>query len=155
MARKKKITGLEIKEKAKKGKLERERAFSAKKHGKSFKFTPARIEHIKDISELDEGVFLGEVDTESDKETGGIKPGKYNLFLTGEEDGWQIYAESNGQIVGKADQVKVEIDPTGTRSPDESYIQIVDSPEVVLACIGIGLGIASLVVSIISLFRWW
>lgn len=150
MARKEKPTGQEIAKKAKKAKLEPKRALQAKRYGKRVKFTPANLDHVAKINELDDGVILGELETELEKEETGIPPGKHNLLLAGLETGWQIYAESGGEIIGKAAQVRLELYPQGSRLPDESYIEL-GSPLAVCTI----LGIAGLVVGIFGLFRWW
>lgn len=136
MARKEKPTGEEMAKKAKKAKLEPKRALHAKRYGKRLKFTPANLDHIRKMSELDDGVILGELETELEKEETGIPPGKHSLFLAGLENGWQIYAESDGEIVGKAAQVRLELYPQGSRLPDESYVEL-GSPVEICTIIGI------------------
>lgn len=146
--RKEEPTGKEIAQKRKIAKLEQGLAIHAKKYGKVAKFTPADLHHIKNIDELDQGVVLGEFETELDRVDTNLPPGKYTLFLAGLENGWKLYAESNGEIVDKAAKVKVELYPQGSRLSDESHMEF-ESPWILTAFFGI----TSIVIGIIGWFR--
>ena len=100
--------GKEIAEKAKAAKLDKGRQASGKKDGKRITFTPAEIGKLKAEKDLEAGHVVGHLDTEAAGDESGLPPGKYNLLLAKEGGKWVVHAESGGQVVGQAKDVKVD-----------------------------------------------
>lgn len=105
MANKEKPTGKSISEKAKAAKLRTEDATTHDKGGKKIKLTPADLGHLKSPEELEEGQFIGLLETEVAGDKSGLPPGTYNMFLAKEGGDWHVYAESGGTIVAEAASV--------------------------------------------------
>ena len=99
--------GKEIAEKAKGAKLDKGRQATAMKGGKRVTFTPAELGKLKSEKDLEAGQVVGHLDTELPGDESGLPPGKYNLLLAKEGDKWVVHAESGGQVVGPAKDVKV------------------------------------------------
>jgi len=102
MARTEAPSGKEISDKAKAAKHDIANAVTATKGDKKIKFTPADFGHIKSITELEDGQFIGELETEVEGDKAGLPPGKYNALLTKIGSDWHVYAESGGQVVAEA-----------------------------------------------------
>jgi hypothetical protein len=100
--------GKEIADKAKGAKLDKGREASAKKDGKRVTFTPAELGKLKSEKDLEGGQVVGHLDTELPGDESGLPPGKYNLLLAKEGGKWVVHAESGGQVVGTAKDVKVD-----------------------------------------------
>jgi hypothetical protein len=105
VARDKAPTAEEIGEKAKKAKLDKSKESVGEKGGKKSKLTPARLDHLEDQQDLEEGQFIGVLETEVPGDRSGLPPGKYNMFIAKVGNDWQVYAESGGEIVAEAANV--------------------------------------------------
>jgi hypothetical protein len=105
MARKSPPSGSEIREKARGKKLDTAKKRTGEKGGKKSTLTPARLDHVKGVEELEQGDFVGMLDTEIPGDKSDLPPGEYNLFLAKVGNDRQVYAESDGEIVAQAASV--------------------------------------------------
>ena len=121
MARKDKPTGKEIAKKAKSTKFASGNSATATKGGKRVTATPADLSHVKG-EELEQGQVIGLLETEVDKETAGLPPGRYHVFMAKVGDRWQVLAESGGVVAAEAQDVEFERLPPG-RKPDKPKIK--------------------------------
>jgi hypothetical protein len=108
-------TGKEISEKAKKAKLDRAKEGVGEKDGKKSKLTLAQLDDVNSPEDLEEGQFIGELDTEVPGDRAGLPPGKYNMFIAKVGDEWKVYAESGGEIAAEA----VNVTERGDAPDDE------------------------------------
>ena len=97
-ARKDKPTGDEIAAKAKAGKLQNENTTV----GENCKLTPADLTHLGSMTDLEDGQFIGVLETDIASDKTGLAAGKYDLFLAKVGNAWHVYAESGGKIAGEA-----------------------------------------------------
>lgn len=102
MARSKPPTGKEIKEKAKAATLDTAKVGSGSKGGKTAKFTPANLHHLKRVEDFEEGQFIGVLDTEIEGDRAKLPAGTYNMFIAKVDNDWKVYAESGGEVVAEA-----------------------------------------------------
>jgi len=100
--------GEDIANKAKKATLEKDRAATGTHEKKKCTFIPADLSHIKTEKELENGHFIGQMNTELPGDLTKLPPGKYNLYLAKVKGEWHVYAESGGKIVEQAHKVKFE-----------------------------------------------
>jgi hypothetical protein len=105
MPRDKAPTGKEISEKAKAARLDTGNKGEGEKGGKKSTLTPAHLGHLKSADDLEEGQFIGVLETEIPGDRAGLPPGKYNLFIAKVGGDWQVYAESGGEVVAEAASV--------------------------------------------------
>ena len=105
MARDNAPDGQEIKEKARGARLDRSKGGRGQKGGKNATLTPARLDHLKGTDDLENGAFIGELETEIEGDRAGLPPGKYNVFIAKVRGDWHVYAESGGQVVAEAASV--------------------------------------------------
>lgn len=105
MPRDKAPTGQEIRDKARGGGLDNAKTAEGRKGGKKSTLTPARLEHLRGIEDLENGEFIGVLDTEIEGDRAGLPAGKYNLFIAKVGGDWHVYAESDGQVVAEAASV--------------------------------------------------
>jgi hypothetical protein len=117
MPRDKAPTGDEIREKAKKAKLDKGKEAVGEKNGKKSKLTPAQLDDVDRVEDLEDGQFIGELDTEVEGDRAGLPPGKYNMFIAKVEGDWKVYAESDGEIVAEAVNVTERDDDGGDKKP--------------------------------------
>jgi hypothetical protein len=118
VARDKAPTGKEVRDKANAAKLDSGKAASGRKDGKTSKLTPARLDHVKRIEDLEDGQFIGVVDTEIEGDKSGLPPGKYNMFIAKVGGDWQVYAEADGDIVAQAARVVERPDTDPDMKPE-------------------------------------
>ncbi|NIM11954.1 MAG: hypothetical protein GTO45_07550 [Candidatus Aminicenantes bacterium] len=100
--------GKEIREKAKKMKLDKTKVVHGKKNGKRVKFTGAKLEHVKSMKDLEQGEVVGVLDNELSGDETNLPPGKHNVFLKKVNGEWKAYAESGGKVVAEAARVTME-----------------------------------------------
>lgn len=100
--------GKEIKEKAKKMKLDTAKVVHGKKNGKSVKFNVAKLEHVKSVKDLEQGEVVGVLENELAGDETNLPPGKYNVYVKKVNGEWKAYAESDGKVVAEAARVTVE-----------------------------------------------
>jgi hypothetical protein len=81
MARDKAPTGQEIREKARAAKLDTSKAGKGEKQGKKATLTPAQLAHVRSVEDLENGEFVGVLDTEIEGDRAGLPPGRYNVFI--------------------------------------------------------------------------
>ena len=112
--------GKEIKEKAKKMKLDKTKIVHGVKNGKKVKFTGANLDHMKSMNDLEQGEVVGVLENELAGDETDLPPGKYNVFVKKVDGEWKAYAESDGTVVAEAARVTVEKrdkKDTGNRTP--------------------------------------
>jgi hypothetical protein len=102
MPREKPPTGKEIHDKAKGANLDHSKKGTGEKAGKKATFTHARLDHVKGVRDLEDGQFIGLLDTEIPGDKSGLSPGQYNVFIAKVGSDWQVYAESDGEIAAEA-----------------------------------------------------
>jgi len=108
MADKPKVTGAEVAAQAKRMKLQHERSAHAEMGGKGSRFTPARLDHLHKLEDLEAGQVIGVLDTELAGDETDLPPGKYNVHVRKREDGeWEAVAEADGRVVSRAARVTV------------------------------------------------
>jgi hypothetical protein len=117
MALTKAPTGKDISEKAKAAKLDTANRSSGEKGGKKATLTPAQLDHVKSLEELEQGQFIGELDTEIAGDKANLAPGKYNMFIAKVGNDWHVYAESGGNVVGEAANVVERKDTPAKMKP--------------------------------------
>jgi hypothetical protein len=117
MPRDKAPNGKEIAEKAKKAKLDKSKESVGEKGGKKSKLTPAQLDHLSGPEDLEEGQFIGVLDTEVPGDRAGLPPGEYNMFIAKVGGDWKVYAESDGEIVAEAVNVRERDDDSGDKKP--------------------------------------
>jgi hypothetical protein len=100
--------GKEIREKAKKMKLDKTKVVHGKKNGKRVKFTGAKLEHVKSMKDLERGQVVGLLENELAGDETNLPTGKHNVYLKKVNGEWKAYAESDGKIVAEAARVTVE-----------------------------------------------
>jgi hypothetical protein len=120
MARDKAPTGPEIKEKAKSAELDSSKAGVGQKGGKTAKLVPAKLHHLKDVKELEDGQFIGVLETEIEGDRAGLPPGTYDVFVAKVKGDWNVYFESGGQVVGQAASVVEKKEPPPGEKPQFS-----------------------------------
>src|SRR5207237_8262705 len=97
-ARKDKHTGDEIAAKAKAGKLQNENTTV----WENCKLTPADLTHLGSMTDLEDGQFIGVLETDIASDKTGLAAGKYDLFLAKVGNAWHVYAEAGGKNAGEA-----------------------------------------------------
>jgi hypothetical protein len=108
MAKKQKIHGPDVAALAKKIRLEDDRRGTGEMGGKKSHFIPARLDHLHNPEDLEQGQVIGVLDTELAGDETDLPPGKYNVFLRKGDDGeWEAVAETDGRIVSRAARVTV------------------------------------------------
>ena len=105
MPRDKAPTGKEISDKARAGSLDTTKRSTGEKAGKKSTLTPAHLGHVKKIEDLEDGQFIGVLDTEIAGDRANLPPGKYNMFIAKVGGDWQVHFESGGDIVAEAASV--------------------------------------------------
>jgi len=104
--RKEKPSGREIADMAKKTRT-RTDVVLGKKDGKNVKFTPAELEHLKDLDEFEDGQVIGILENELEGDETNLPQGKHNVFLSKVDGNWKAYAEAGGEISTEAARVEV------------------------------------------------
>ena len=117
--RKDKPTGREIAEKARNIRLDKDNSVRGMKGGKSVEFTGVKLNPLASMDELEEGQVIGVLETEIEGDETGLPVGKYNMFITKENGDWHIYAESGGEVAGKAIRVSVKRHSWGDKEVDK------------------------------------
>lgn len=102
------LLGKEIREKAKKMKLDKINTGHGMKNGKSVKFTPAKLNHGMSVTDLEQGQVVGYLENELEGDETNLPPGKYHVYLKKVNGEWKGYAESSGKIAAEALRVTVE-----------------------------------------------
>src|ERR687887_2680295 len=93
--------GEEIREKAKAARLDHGHAGKGEKGGKTATMTPAHLDHVRSREDLEQGEFIGVLETEIAGDRAGLRPGTYNMFIANVGGEWQGYAESDGEIAAE------------------------------------------------------
>lgn len=118
-----KIDGREVAARAKQTGLDERRKASAEMTGKASRFTPARLDHVQSLEDLEKGQVIGVLDTDLAGDETDLPPGKYNVYVRKGQDGtWEAVAERGGEIVSKAARVEVRTHkehPKGKGAPEE------------------------------------
>lgn len=117
MALTKAPAGKDISEKAKAARLDTTNRGSAEKGGKKTTLTPAHLDHVKSVGDLEQGQFIGVLDTEIAGDKAGLAPGTYNMFIAKVGNDWHVYAESGGTIAGEAASVVERKDTPARMKP--------------------------------------
>lgn len=117
MPRDKAPNGQEIREKARSAKLDKANSGVGEKGGKKATLTPARLDHVKKREDLEEGQFIGVLDTEIAGDRAGLAPGTYNMFIAKVGGDWHVYAESDGKVVAEAASVEERKDTPQGMNP--------------------------------------
>ena len=110
-------TGNEIREKAKAAKLDHSRAGKGEKGGKTATLTPAHLDHVRSRDDLENGEFIGQLETEIAGDRAGLPPGTYNMFIANVGGEWHVYAESGGDVVAEAAHVEERKDTPKDMKP--------------------------------------
>lgn len=97
-------TGAEIAMKARSARLDRASAGQGQFQGQPIIFTPAALAPRADLAA---GQVIGTLENSVAGDETGLPPGKYNVFAARLADGWHVYAESGGQIVKEALNVRI------------------------------------------------
>ena len=113
MSRKEKPTGREIAEMATKMVREDGKVVQGLAGGKTVRFVGAKLDHLKKEEDVEAGAVIGVLENEALGDESGLPPGRYNLFAAKVNDKWEVYAESGGEVKGKAARV------TATRHTQE------------------------------------
>lgn len=113
-------TALDIGNKAKAAKLDTANAATATKGGKKIKLTPAHLDNLKSIADLEQGQPIGVLETEVAGDKANLPPGTYNMFIAKVDNKWHVYAESNGKIVAEAASVVERKDKPKDTKPQYS-----------------------------------
>jgi hypothetical protein len=104
----------ELAAKAKALNLNKEGAARGKAEGKEMTLTPADLGRASE-KDMEDGLFIGELDTPVGGKETKLPPGKYKLYGAKVNGKWHVYAVSDaGKIVGEAAKVSFE-----TRKPKE------------------------------------
>jgi hypothetical protein len=122
-ARKEKPSGAEIAGRARSAVLDSANTMTGEKSGKKIKLTPATLDQVKSESDLEQGQFMGVLETEALGDETGLPPGKYNLFAAKVGNEWHVYAESGGTIVAEAVHIRAEKQQPGIRKKPEFRAQ--------------------------------
>ena len=117
MPRDRRPTGEEIREKAKAARLDHGRAGKGEKGGKTATMTPAHLDHVRSREDLEQGEFIGVLETEIAGDRAGLRPGTYNMFIANVGGEWQVYAESDGEIAAEAASVQEREDTPKDMKP--------------------------------------
>ena len=108
MSRKEMPPGREIAEMAKKMVREEGKVIQGMAGGKTVRFVGAKLDHLKKEVDVEAGAVIGILENEAPGDESGLPPGRYHLFAAKVNDKWEVYAESEGEVRGKAARVKVE-----------------------------------------------
>lgn len=108
-------TGSEMAAAARSGRLAKTKSVVGKKKGKSVRFTGAVLRRLQSVEQLEDGQFIGLLETETEGDESGLPPGKYNLHLASVNGRWRVFAEAEGKVAGEAVRVKVEKHGWGER----------------------------------------
>src|SRR5437879_1124938 len=95
-------TGADISQKAAAGGLDTANSSTGVTRGKNVTFTPAHLGHVKSLADLEQGQFVGVLDTEIAGDKSGMPVGRHNLFLAKVGNDWHVYAESGSKVVARA-----------------------------------------------------
>jgi hypothetical protein len=113
-------TGADISQKAAAGSLETANKAAGVTHGKTVTFTPANLSHVTSTADLEQGQFVGVLNTEIAGDKSGLPVGQYNLFLGKVGNDWHVYAESGGTVVAEAASVVQRSDTKANMKPQFS-----------------------------------
>jgi hypothetical protein len=97
--------GKALAKRAQGAKLRKDKVVTGRKNGKTIRFTVREQKHPLVEDDLEQGTFVGVMETEHEGDETGLPPGKYNLhvaLVNGELVG---YAEADGVIIKKAARV--------------------------------------------------
>jgi hypothetical protein len=109
-------TGTDISHKAAAGRLDAASSVTGVTRGKNVTLTPAHLDHVTSMQDLEQGQFVGVLNAEIAGSKSGLPAGQHNLFLAKVGDDWHVYAESAGTVVAEAASVTERSDtPPGMK----------------------------------------
>jgi hypothetical protein len=72
---------------------------------KVVRFLGAKTDHLKKEEDLEAGAVIGILENEATGDESGLPPGRYNICAAKVKGKWEVYAESGGEVKGKAARV--------------------------------------------------